>query len=61
MSGIGNKAWDDGAEKPAEVVRRRGVEPGSYGGSGVVARSTDYSTSLARFRRVLWAGMYRPP
>ena len=29
--------------------------PGSYG--GLVARSIDYSTSLARFRRVLWAGM----
>ena len=41
MSGSENKAWDDGAEKPAEVVRRRGVEPGSYGGSDVVARSMD--------------------
>ena len=29
---------DEEAENPAEVARRRGVEPGSYGGSGVVDR-----------------------
>ena len=29
------------AEKPAEVAKRRGVEPGSYGGVDVVARSID--------------------
>ena len=39
MSGNGNRACDEEAEKPAEVVRRRGVEPGSYGGSDVVASS----------------------
>ena len=41
MSGSGNKACDEEAENPAEVVRRRGVEPGSRGGSDVVARSID--------------------
>ena len=49
MSGSENKAWDDGAEKPAEVVRRRGVEPGSYGGLDVVARSMDLVTSSSGF------------
>ena len=41
MSGSENKAGDEEAETPAEVVKRRGVEPGSYGGLDVAARSMD--------------------
>ena len=40
-SGIGNRAVDEEAKKTAGVVRRGGVEPGSYGGWAVVTRSTD--------------------
>ena len=31
MSGIGDRAWDEEAEKRGEVVRRKWVDPGSYG------------------------------